>query len=496
MGTHSKKQKRTKSTKSTKKDKLTSQPAQMLFTMGVLYGQQGKEEEELATYNQLLKRFGRTQDAEIMKLVAMTLIHKSFVQNKLEDFWDALEACDEVVDRFGNSKNPDLLELVAHAMAIKAVILGLLGRDWGDAEEAIAESDAVIKRFGQSTNVTIHAAVSLAMVNKGVVLGELERDTAGIAVYNEVTDRFGNSHHFGVMENVAIAMVNKASVLERRGQDAAALALYGEVIDRFGSDTIAIQLDHLRAIRFQRFPRLVPHRRPDVMEQVVRALTKKCFRLTELGRRTEAIDDVWALIRKYPNAHSLKGYYALLLLDEPAYRDEGIARATADLAQNPEDGPLFVAVACFIYGQHIWTAFPIAETWARHALALMPEDFTTTHILACILAAMGKTEEALVLAAQCMNDKQEVQIHPEVIAVLVANLAARGQGKAALDLLVASPGAKYFEAFILGLRLFLGESVQIDSPELQELGQEAVNFLENHRKRLSGVTFPDMQQPG
>ena len=97
-----------------------------LLGKGLALGQLGRTEEELTTYDEVLRRIGAGQEHE--RVVALTLIAKGDALLLLDSPAEAVAAYDDLLGRFGASEVPDLLELAATARGRKALALAKLGR--------------------------------------------------------------------------------------------------------------------------------------------------------------------------------------------------------------------------------------------------------------------------------------------------------------------------------------------------------------------------------
>ena len=105
-----------------------------LIEKGETFRQLKRFKDALATYGEVVRRYGTSEAPALREAVATALIRKGDLLWKLDRPKDALVACDEVVRRFGASKAPALLEAVAAALANKGLSLEKLHR----LEEALA----------------------------------------------------------------------------------------------------------------------------------------------------------------------------------------------------------------------------------------------------------------------------------------------------------------------------------------------------------------------
>ena len=87
--------------------------------MGFELGTLNRGEEEIAVYDEVVRRFGDAVEAGIREQVARALVNKGFRLGMLNRNEEAIASYDEVLKRFGDSAEPALLEQVAKATAEK-----------------------------------------------------------------------------------------------------------------------------------------------------------------------------------------------------------------------------------------------------------------------------------------------------------------------------------------------------------------------------------------
>ncbi len=199
---------------------------------------------------------------------AKALLHRA-VELQEQDPEEALATWDEVVRRFGESRSPEVFQLVVLALLCKAEALGELNRPeeaLAGYEETLAAYEEAGRRFDEEdTDVHVEIAAN-ALLNKGVTLGELNRAEESLAVFDEVVGRFTEGETSAPLETVAKALLNKGGTLGRLNRRDEELAAYQEVVHRFGE---------------------CPS--PEVVEPVAAALFCKGIALAALNRREEAL---------------------------------------------------------------------------------------------------------------------------------------------------------------------------------------------------------------
>ena len=246
-----------------------------LFNKGVSLGVVGRTQEALASYDELLHRFGpatqsrgtkadaltvpdwmkgdrqlgtpQEEEAEVREPVAWALLNRGVILQSLGHMPDAVAVFDELLRRFSEVKatsferlsrpewlqgssqdDPHKKELrvqVAWALLNKATALGTLGR----TQDSLGTYDELLRRFAG-----LRGAATGGLTRPGWLKGT---QTAG-----PVTDP-------DVREQVAWALFNKGVTLGGLGRTQEALRTYNELLARFAES-----------------------REPDVREQVSRAV--------------------------------------------------------------------------------------------------------------------------------------------------------------------------------------------------------------------------------
>ena len=142
-------------------------------------------------------------------IVARILTAKGFALEKLGESEAAIATWDEVVERFGAIRAPEIQFQVAMSLASKGFALDQLG----ETKRAIATFNEVIERVGDSNIADLQRPLAMALLCKGTAQGRLGEDQAEIATYEEVLERFGDSDVPQLRTAVATALTNKGGYI-------------------------------------------------------------------------------------------------------------------------------------------------------------------------------------------------------------------------------------------------------------------------------------------
>ncbi|RAR72681.1 hypothetical protein AX018_10791, partial [Paracidovorax anthurii] len=93
-----------------------SNVAQVLFNRGVMQGQLNQSEAAIATYDELLRRFGDATEPALREQVGKAIFNKGIRQSQLSQNEAAIATYDELLRRFGDATEPALREQVAKAI--------------------------------------------------------------------------------------------------------------------------------------------------------------------------------------------------------------------------------------------------------------------------------------------------------------------------------------------------------------------------------------------
>ncbi|MCE1194473.1 MAG: tetratricopeptide repeat protein [Acidovorax sp.] len=143
--------------------------AKVLVNRGITQGQLSQNEAAMATYDEVLRRFGEAAEPALRESVARALINKGISQGRLNQDEAAMDTYEEVLRRFGDSVEPVLRESVARALINKANTQCRLNQN----EAALATYDEVQRLFGDSAEPALQKQVAIALVNKGNTQGQL-----------------------------------------------------------------------------------------------------------------------------------------------------------------------------------------------------------------------------------------------------------------------------------------------------------------------------------
>ena len=228
------------------------QVARALLNKGIDLDNLHRYEEALAAYNDLITRFGNSQEMYIRDYVATALLSKSIDLEILHRHKEAIAAHDASSSYYpvalsfnrepyynfqwwnGSQMGSQLaVDLLNKGQELTS--LAISDNDLGNGyEEAITTYNELITRFENSHNTEIQEQVAEALLSKGEDLDHLHRYEEAIAVDNELITRFENSQDTKIQEQVAEALLSKGEDLDHLHRYEEALAVYNKLITDFG----------------------------------------------------------------------------------------------------------------------------------------------------------------------------------------------------------------------------------------------------------------------
>ena len=249
----------------------------------------------VATCDDLLARYGRSEAPELQVEVIKALINRGIAQDRGGNPAMLVKANREVLDRFGTSSIPALQQQIATAL----FNTGAAQMRLGDLSAALATFDQFDQRFGpNSTN--LHTLIAKSLINKGSLQGELGDRVAELKTYRTLIDRYGTSEQPDLQIEVATALFNSAVVHGGSGNHLVAIATCDEVVSRYGTNAV-----------------------PELQSRVARALVSKGVEQVELGHYPEAITTFEGVVERYKeyNEPLLKEWLARSLVNKAVLQD-------------------------------------------------------------------------------------------------------------------------------------------------------------------------------
>jgi len=433
----------------------TSIVATAMVNKGFTFGILNRSDEEIQVYDELITLYKDRSEPQIAEPLAGAMVNKGVALGSLNRLEEEIQVYDDLIALYKDWSEPKIVESVAGAMFNKGVALTSLNR----LDEAIRVYDELITMHRDRPEMQLAENVAMAMFNKGVALTSLNCLEDATQVYDELIALYKDRPEMQLAEQVVKAMLNKGFTLGSLNRSAEAIQVYDELI--------ALYKDRLE---------------PQIAEQVVKAILNKGISLGKLALYEEAEKVFRKAIELNPDLAMAYPKLIELLLKQRGRNEESIQIAEESISRFPDDPALLNAVAWAAYEYGDFSFLHKAETWARSAATISPENLNVQHTLSCILCALGKGDEALEPARKYIKDAAFVEKTVEDAIRLFIELGAAGYAKEALGILTDSPSAKYLEPLVVGLKLYLGEKIKV-AVEIMEVANDVVKRIEELRKK-------------
>ncbi|MDP2578112.1 MAG: tetratricopeptide repeat protein [Gemmatimonadota bacterium] len=179
-----------------------------LFNKAVVLGHQGRNEEAIAVYDDVIHRSSSSAEPRPKEHAARALFNKGARLAGLDRPAQALAAYDELIERFVQSTESKVMQAVAKGMVNRGIALARLAR----FEEAITAFDDVLILWGSSPEPFFRERAALALLNKATALLKINRPDSALGAYQELIGRYCDDARESMKKQVALAEVLTASV--------------------------------------------------------------------------------------------------------------------------------------------------------------------------------------------------------------------------------------------------------------------------------------------
>ena len=193
-------------------------------------------------------------------------------------YGETIATADALLERFGEAPPPGRLDLVVDALRIRATALA----DSGRTQEAIPLLGELVERYRDIEEPAVRTSVATALIKRAELLDGCGEHERALEVFDELITRFGDAPDPDLREKVAYAFAAKASALLDNDGNEEAIRAVDELLSRFGEAS-----------------------EPELSVHVARALANKAAALGRLGRPEDAIAVDDEVIARFADAADL-----------------------------------------------------------------------------------------------------------------------------------------------------------------------------------------------
>jgi tetratricopeptide (TPR) repeat protein len=216
--------------------------ARAMYWRARYLGWLGRQDKEIAGYDDLVAHFGKSNDPGITEFVLDALERKMRIYRDQEDLEMVIEICNQIINRYKPDTHRQTADRVARTMIRQAVALGKRG----DHAKELSNYDEVVQLHGDSAEPVLRTHAAKALMFKAVTLNDADQSGAEMECYEEVLRRFAEDRDHEVRAVAADALIHKGMSLGAIAEDAAEdtgvreieaeIACYDEVVARYGEE--------------------------------------------------------------------------------------------------------------------------------------------------------------------------------------------------------------------------------------------------------------------
>lgn len=164
-------------------------------------------------------------------------------------------------------------------------------------------------------------------------------------------------------------------------------------------------------------------------------------------------------------------------------RQEALSVAQDILSRNGTSAETCNDIAWLFYKYGQSEDFREAESWARNAVELEPENGDSRHTLACLLGAQHRWADALDQAASFLKDQELLSEKLDEVIDFFIDAVAVGHGEEVMRTVQASGTTGVLEPLVVAIRRLSGEEVDI-ATEILEVANDVMKRIESRRREI------------
>jgi tetratricopeptide (TPR) repeat protein len=256
------------------------QDAESLVEKGRDLFSHAQYDEAIAVFEEMDKRFGKSNDAKVRERVATALGLKGRALEEKGYRGKAIEAWEEADRRYGKDHDPAMRVTLSQLLYNKLRTLVDLSihaspKDQeAEFEAALATFNEFERRYGKDNDPTIRRMGAQSFFQKACALGNRRNDHQGssdgttyrtkeaVAVLDEMIRRYGEDKEPAIRMLVARAFLEEGEIFFQTLRREEEIAIYDELDRRFGKDEA-----------------------PDIRVIVIEGLSQKAWRLVQEGNQ-------------------------------------------------------------------------------------------------------------------------------------------------------------------------------------------------------------------
>lgn len=206
---------------------LKAAVANALYHKGVTLALRGLDRDAVDTWRELERGFGPATEPEVADWVVRGLFNIAVGRQRHDDSAAAIELYEDVVRRCDAQRTEPFIELLCDSLSNVVLLL----HETGQQERALLTGRRLLARLGapQRAGKLVHKLNTLGAISGA--LRELGRYDEALPIIDEVLELIRGSNEHDQIERTVSMLNNKGTVLLRLERHAAAASAYGAAFD-------------------------------------------------------------------------------------------------------------------------------------------------------------------------------------------------------------------------------------------------------------------------
>ena len=175
---------------------------------------QGRAEEAIQIYEQVIRGSGTNGIPEVPHLVTMALFKEVRPLFRIGRYDEVIATCDQLLSRFGTGGEPSMVHLAEYVLNYKGLALVSVEK----CTEAIQAHDQALARIAGVSRPQFSDLVAGLTPRQGPAWTWNHNPMEGTSALDEVARQFGVAEDPALAEAAAITLICKAAALDRMGE--------------------------------------------------------------------------------------------------------------------------------------------------------------------------------------------------------------------------------------------------------------------------------------
>ena len=164
---------------------------------------------EIELYNQLINRFGISNNQHVLKFISQALLNKSIAYKELGNFKQSINTYEKLINQFKSSSNIEINEHVAKGMYNLATNYLEIKK----TAKTIKIYQDLISKFASNKSSSITAVVARTRFALGIVYFETGQNNLAIDTYHQLINKYKDNNDPSIEIIICISTINISNLL-------------------------------------------------------------------------------------------------------------------------------------------------------------------------------------------------------------------------------------------------------------------------------------------